>query len=322
MKRKRGTRKKSRVKHVSKNHSIKKRFKKKRQKHKTVKKYVNRRNARKSTYRRKKNKLTKKKIHWVQQESSKKYLHDLKKSKKPSNLSENKELEFMLKSIKFNNPGVSYKILEAFKMIDRKIFVKHNFYEDMPVPIAHGQTISQPTTIARMLRLLNLEPGQNILEIGSNTGYHASLVSWLVSPGNVTTIEIFPDLAHNARINLKNLLHEFELKKIKKTIHVQIFTGDALNKYQEIWQKRYDRIYFTGSLSIEKLGLMKHLAQKALKDEGLLLFPSSSTSSNYGGLELWKKKNNKLILLKIEPGYAFVPIVRQKDIEDLYKKLR
>ncbi len=254
------------------------------------------------------------------QESSRKYLHDLKQSKKPSNLSENKELEFMIKSIKFNNPGITPRIVDAFRMIDRKNFVKHNPYEDMPIHIAHGQTISQPTTIARILRLLDLNPGQNVLEIGTNTGYHASLTAWLVSPGNVTTIEIFPDLAHNARINLKKLVIGLEQKKIKKEVHVQVFTGDALKPYQEIWQKKYDRIYYTGGLSIDKIGLVKYLANKTLKENGLLLFPSNE-KVDYGGLELWQKQKNRVVLIKREPGYSFVPIVRQKDIEDIYQKL-
>jgi len=299
---KRGSKKKSKVKRLK--HNSKAKHKIHRTKHKT------------NRIKTKKHKLRP----FPDQESSRKYLHDLKQSKKPSNSSENQELQFMLKSIEFNNPGISYRIIEAFKMIDRKIFVRHNSYEDMPVHIAHGQTISQPTTVARMLRLLNLQPEQDILEIGTNTGYHAALTAWLVSPGNVTTIEIFPDLAHNARINLKKLNHELEQKKIKKKIHVQVFTGDALQQYQEIWYKKYDRVYYTGSLGVEKIGLIKHLANKTLRENGLLLFPSKE-KVDYGGLELWQKQKNKLVLIKREPGYSFVPIVRQKDIEDIYKKL-
>lgn len=274
---------------------------------------------------RKRKTTTNKKIKHISiigQESSRKYLHELKQEHMPSHLSDNKELDFMLKSIEFNNPGVNYRILEAFKTIDRKIFSKIHPYEDMPIHIAHGQTISQPTTIARMLRLLSLEPEQNVLEIGTNTGYHASLVAWLVSPGNVTTIEIFPDLAHQARINIKKLISELEQKKIKKKIHVEIFTGDALEPYQEIWNKnkKYDRIFYTAAVSPNKRWIIKNLAHRTLKEGGLLLFPIKE-NYDYGGLELWQKQNNQLILIKRDPGYSFVPIIRQKDIEDVYKKL-
>ena len=102
-----------------------------------------------------------------------------------------KELDLMVKSIKINNPGIGEEITKAFSICDRAFFVTDDPYRDEPKHIAHNQTISQPSTVARMLSVLKLEKRNNVLEIGTNTGYHAVLVSWLVFPGSVMTIEIF-----------------------------------------------------------------------------------------------------------------------------------
>ena len=232
-------------------------------------------------------------------------------------ISKNQELDFMIKSIEFNNSGLNQRLVQAFRVIDRAFFVTHHPYEDMPIHIAHGQTISQPTTIARMLNLLQFQPEQNVLEIGSNTGYHCSLAAYLVSPGNVTSIEIFPDLAHRARINVKNLLFELEKRYKDPRLHIQIFTGDALNKRNEIWSKKYDRIYYTAHIDLEKVNHIKKLAKRALNDEGLLLFPTGQ--SNVGGrLELWQKHKDHMILIRKDEGYSFVPLIKQKDVENYF----
>ncbi len=246
--------------------------------------------------------------------TSKEYFKQIKFNPK---ISKNQELDFMIKSIEFNNPTLNPRIVQTFQVIDRAFFVSHHPYEDMPVHIAHGQTISQPTTIARMLNLLRLEPEQNVLEIGSNTGYHCSLAAYLISPGNMTSIEIFPDLAHKARINIKNLIFKLEKKYKDPRLHIQVFTGDALNKRNEIWSKRYDRIYYTAHIHPEQINHIKKLAKQSLNDEGLLLFPTGQ-SNVAGRLELWQKHNNHLILIKKDEGYAFVPLIKQRDIENYF----
>ena len=62
-------------------------------------------------------------------------------------------------------------------------------------------------------------------------------------------------------------------------------------------------------------------AVHSLKDEGLLLFPTRE-HFDYGGLELWQKKGDSLVLLKKDHGYSFVPLIKQEDIEDTYKKIK
>lgn len=251
-------------------------------------------------------------------ESSRKFIRE---NKKKIVLSSNKEFEMMLKSIMINNPGLGSGIIDAFRVIDRKFFVSDKrAYEDRPLHIAHGQTISQPTTIARMLALLHLEQGLDVLEIGANTGYHACLVAWLVFPGSVTSIEIFCDLVEKANKNIKKFIEHLKTRDISQRLsRIKIIAGDGLDYNNDIWKKKYDRIYYTAGIEISQVGLVKDLAQRALKEEGLLLFPTRE-SFDWGGLEIWQKKNNKLILIKRDEGYTFVPLIRQKDIEELYRR--
>ena len=69
-------------------------------------------------------------------------------------------------------------VLEAFLTVPRELFVQPSLldqtYADHPLPIGVGQTISQPTTVMLMLQLLELEPGNSILEIGAGSGYNAA----------------------------------------------------------------------------------------------------------------------------------------------------
>lgn len=232
-----------------------------------------------------------------------------------------KQFELMIKSIMLNNPGIESEILEAFRVCDRRFFVKERPYIDAPIHVAHGQTISQPSTIARMIRLLRLESNLDVLEIGANTGYHAALVAWLVWPGNVTTIEIFPDLAAMAKLNIKRLITWLEKKKKsekKKFSKIKVLVGDALDESNEIWRNCYDRIYFTAGVEPDQLAEVKHMGNKLLKEKGLLLYPTRE-AWDWGALEIWQK-NKELKLIMRETGYAFVPLLRQQELEELYKK--
>lgn len=242
---------------------------------------------------------------------------------KKGNTTANKELELMIKSIKLNNMGIDDKILEAFRICDRRFFFRgYDIYADIPQHVAHGQTISQPSTVARMIRVLNLESGMDILEIGTNTGYHASLVAWMVLPGTVTTIEIFPDLADKARKNVRALIKHLEKTKkseAKKFSRIRIFAGDALDKKTGAWQGKYDRIYFTAGVEKDKMDEVKWMGQKLLKEGGLLLYPTRE-AWDWGALEIWQKKDKKLKLIKRETGYAFVPLLRKQELKELYEK--
>src|SRR5881392_323027 len=82
----------------------------------------------------------------------------------------------------------------AFLAVPREAFVRPEdraaAYQDVPLPIGSGQTISAPSMIAIMLEEARLEPGERVLEIGTGSGYHAALLASLVGPRNVVTMVV------------------------------------------------------------------------------------------------------------------------------------
>ncbi len=102
---------------------------------------------------------------------------------------------------------VDTRVLEVMGAIPRSRFVpaaqRKHAYEDRPLPIGHGQMISQPYMVAVMTELLRLEPGDRVLEVGTGSGYQAAVLSRLAR--RVFTIEILAPLAERARGTLHSL---------------------------------------------------------------------------------------------------------------------
>jgi protein-L-isoaspartate(D-aspartate) O-methyltransferase len=104
--------------------------------------------------------------------------------------------------------GVTNKaVLEAMRRVPRHKFVAASLqgqaYADHPLPIGHGQTISQPYIVALMTELLDLKPGQKVLEVGTGSGYQAGVLAEITT--NVYTIEIVRPLAEEAEKRLVGL---------------------------------------------------------------------------------------------------------------------
>lgn len=102
---------------------------------------------------------------------------------------------------------ISEQVLAAMGNVPRHLFVREsdrsNAYEDYPLSIGHGQTISAPHMVGIMCSLLEIEKGMNILEIGGGSGYHAAVLAELTGPGGmVYSIERVTELAEFARQNL------------------------------------------------------------------------------------------------------------------------
>ena len=99
------------------------------------------------------------------------------------------------------------RVLQAFRDVPRHLFVpkahQRLAYADQPLPIGEGQTISQPYIVGYMTELLELEPGDRVLEIGTGSGYQAAIASRLAD--SVFTIEIIPELAETAADRLRAL---------------------------------------------------------------------------------------------------------------------
>jgi protein-L-isoaspartate(D-aspartate) O-methyltransferase len=104
---------------------------------------------------------------------------------------------------------LSESVALAMAKVPRHEFVpqelRKSAYANHPLPIGHGQTISQPTIVALMTDLLALEPEDNVLEVGTGSGYQAAVLSEVVTGGTVFTIEIVGDLARTARKKLASL---------------------------------------------------------------------------------------------------------------------
>jgi protein-L-isoaspartate(D-aspartate) O-methyltransferase len=92
------------------------------------------------------------------------------------------------------------RVLKAMEAVDRGAFVQGHFaaraYDDMPLPIASGQTISQPSVVGLMTQALNVQPRDTVLEIGTGSGYQAAILAELAR--RVYTIDRFRTLTREA----------------------------------------------------------------------------------------------------------------------------
>jgi protein-L-isoaspartate(D-aspartate) O-methyltransferase len=104
-------------------------------------------------------------------------------------------------------PGVDPQVLAAMRKVERQLFVpraqERHGYENRPLPIGHGQTISQPYIVALMTDLLDPQPHHIVLEVGTGSGYQAAVLAELVK--RVYTIEIIEPLGRDAKERLARL---------------------------------------------------------------------------------------------------------------------
>ncbi|MGB9775343.1 MAG: protein-L-isoaspartate(D-aspartate) O-methyltransferase [Anaerolineae bacterium] len=108
------------------------------------------------------------------------------------------------------------RVLEAMRTVPRHLFVpeeeRPHAYGDYPLPIGFGQTISQPYIVALMTELLDLKPGDRVLEVGTGSGYQAAVLASI--PGvEVYSIEIIPELARSAKERLEQLGYRVTCKQ-------------------------------------------------------------------------------------------------------------
>ena len=103
--------------------------------------------------------------------------------------------------------GLTDAELKAFSEVKREDFVpsgiKERAYEDIPLPILRGKTISQPTTVMMMTHALELRENERVFEVGTGSGYQAAIIAKIVGPkGKVITTEVIPELVNFSRQNL------------------------------------------------------------------------------------------------------------------------
>ncbi|WP_408959810.1 protein-L-isoaspartate(D-aspartate) O-methyltransferase [Natrinema sp. 74] len=129
------------------------------------------------------------------------------------------------------------RVLEALEAVPRHEFVppdrRDSAYADRPLPIGDGQTISAPHMVAIMATLLTVDPGDDVLEIGTGCGYHAAVTAELVGDEHVYSVEYGPALAREARDRLAELGYD----------GVSVRVGDGREGWPE--HAPYDAAYFT-----------------------------------------------------------------------------
>lgn len=183
------------------------------------------------------------------------------------------------------------KVLEAFKKVSREDFVlQENIdktYADYPLSIKEGQTISQPSTIVIMTQALEPKKQDKVLEIGTGSGYQATLLSYLCN--KVYTIERIPELVNFAKHNLNKA-------NIK---NVEVIEGDGTLGYEK--EAPYDKIIVTAASPRIPKALVKQL-----KENGIIVIPVGPSLS----CEMIKAKKIKGKLKKESFGYfSFVPLI-------------
>ena len=212
-----------------------------------------------------------------------------KQIKKLSKFNENNKT--LVEELK--NEGITENnILCAIMKVPREFFVERQFiqqaYENIPLPIDCGQTISQPYVVAYMISRLNLKNTDKVLEIGTGTGYLTAILSHLCN--EVCTIEIHSKLLSKAKQRIAKL----DLKNI-------IFKlGNGVNGWKN--NVLFDAIIISAASKTAPIKLLENL-----KNHGRLIMPQKKLSGNQKLLLI--KKNNKTYLKEELCDVRFVPLL-------------
>jgi protein-L-isoaspartate(D-aspartate) O-methyltransferase len=186
------------------------------------------------------------------------------------------------------------RVLAAMAKVPREEFVPADqrpfAYEDRPLPIGEGQTISQPYIVALMTELLEVRKGDKVLEIGTGSGYQAAVLAELTP--NVYTIEIIPTLAQRAEQTLRRLGYTT----------VKVKTGDGYLGWPEF--APFDGIIVTCAPDKVPEPLQRQLAEG-----GRMVIP---VGPQWTGQTLYvlRKQGGKLEHTAVIP-VQFVPMVRE-----------
>jgi protein-L-isoaspartate(D-aspartate) O-methyltransferase len=184
------------------------------------------------------------------------------------------------------------RVMDAMRQVPRHEFVPADeqayAYENGPMPIGYGQTISQPYIVALMTDLLNPEPGHVILEVGTGSGYQAAILSLLVK--QVYSTEIVEPLATQARERLQRLGYA----------NVEVRAGDGYHGWVE--HAPFDGIVVTAAAPSIPGPLVEQL-----RPGGRLVIPIGEPYS-YQELMLVEKSEDNEVHTKDILGVAFVPL--------------
>jgi len=188
-------------------------------------------------------------------------------------------------------------LIEAFKQINRADFMVGETAGEAginaPLPIGFGQTISQPLTVALMLELLQPQPGDKILDVGSGSGWTSALLAWCVGEtGKVLAVERIAELCEFGKSNI--LKYNFINKGI-----VETFCLDGSRGLPE--RAPFDKILVSAAAKLIPLALKEQLAVG-----GRLVLPV--------GNSIWLIEKNEEGKFSEQEfyGFSFVPLINQQ----------
>lgn len=186
------------------------------------------------------------------------------------------------------------RVLAAMRRVPRHLFVpealRDEAYRDHPLPIGHGQTISQPYVVAVMTELADVGPGDRVLEIGTGSGYQCAILAELAA--RVFSIEIVPELAESAERRLRDLGYE----------NVTVRCGDGWLGWPE--EAPFDAIVVTAAPPEVPKALLDQLAEG-----GRLVIP---VGTGLQELKVFTKEDGRIRERTVFP-VRFVPMVHGEE---------
>jgi len=199
----------------------------------------------------------------------------------------------LIESIK--NHGIRHEeVLRAVSAVPREMFVppkeRSLSYYDHPLPIGCGQTISQPFTVAYMAQLLDVQPGDTVLEIGCGSGYNAAVLQEIAGDsGKVYSVDRIPELVEQARRNLEEAGYS----------QVEVLLHDGKQGLPDY--APFQRIMVTAQGPVIPEALVRDL-----DDFGYLVMPISS--GNGASMTLLIKQPDGNHTITTHGSFVFVPL--------------
>ena len=182
-------------------------------------------------------------------------------------------------------------VIDAMLKVERHLFVPDEYvqqaYEDYPLPIGDGQTISQPYIVALMTQSLGLKKSSRVLEIGTGSGYQAAILAEICD--SVYTIELFESLSKQAEKTLNSIGYK----------NIKLKSGDGYAGWKDY--SPFDAIIVTCAPTHVPLALQEQLAEG-----GKMIIPVGQ--ANDQELVLYEKKDNNFRHKNIVP-VRFVPML-------------